>query len=72
MENIRLTGFSLTMDKLKMTFFLKYQLTFLGNLGKVKNLSRNLATFSNESPSLVNGAFSYNSIKKRNSAISLS
>ena len=25
MENIRLTGFSLTMDKLKMTFFLKYQ-----------------------------------------------
>ena len=28
MENIRLTGFSLTMDKLKMIFFLKCQLNF--------------------------------------------
>ena len=41
MGDIRLTGFSLTMDNLKMTFFLKYQLAFLnvkavlGNLGMV-------------------------------------
>ena len=43
MENIRLTGFSMTTDKLKLTFSLKYQLTFLGNLGMVNEILLPLA-----------------------------